>query len=98
MTVDGTLWDELLEHALGSLLRMEPDAIEASSAEMRDRFATLAFSTRPLDGAALSRLQLTHDAARHAAGLWRGCIPQPGYDAAGALQLRAPLNNLCVTG
>jgi hypothetical protein len=97
-------WDDLLVDALQALLSMEPDRIEVAESRIRECVKPGGMASagqvdlEALLPLRLTHVRLTHAAALQAALLWRGCIPQPGYGAAGTVDHAPVIASLCVTG
>jgi hypothetical protein len=89
--------DGLLDDALQALLSMAPDRIEAEEIRLRECLRRAGTSPAGLN-AAMPALRLTRAAAVQSAVLWRGCIPQPGYNPAGPVEHVPAVVSLCVSG
>lgn len=85
---------KLIDEALRALLRMSPAQIELAEEALRN----CGWKPDVLDRKAILQLRLARAGALQAAQLWRGCIPQPGYDPAGPPAGSDAVSSLSVTG
>ena len=91
--------ERLLDEALQGLLSMAPDRIESAEHSLRECLAAGGLNAAArADRRILVAVRRTHAAAVQAAQLWRGCIPQQGYGAGGAMQHGPARRSLSVTG
>ena len=97
MRVNGCL-DGLLDDALEGLLSMAPNRIDSAERDLRAFLADYGAGAGQDNSAVLVKLRQAHGAALQAAKLWRGCIPQGGYTAAGPVEQGPVPGTLSVTG
>jgi hypothetical protein len=90
--------NRLMEEVVQGLLSMSPERIGLAEGALRDYIAAGGDEAVILEREPLAKLKLVRAAAAQSAQLWRGCIPQPGYNAAGPVDHNTVRRSLSVTG